>query len=150
MCWAQWWIRLVCCCTNGWAKVDSMWNICFILINVCKLKIGHISWYLVAQKAVCTVHIGIKFLPFNHSRMPWNQKTPLGYFFEIVASVFAGGSYFITTGALLVMFISICLHHQAFYQMFVHALDELDHLAKGPNVEKHLCELIRFHTSIRG
>lgn len=81
--------------------------------------------------------------------MPWNQKTPLGYLGELCVSIAAAGSYFIVSGTLLTLFISMCLHHNAFYEMFVHSVRALDHMNSVRNEKMHLCELIRFHTSIK-
>lgn len=83
--------------------------------------------------------------------MPWNQKTLIGYFGELCVSIAAAGSYFIVTGVLLTLFISMSWHHHAFYQIFEHSVFELNHLDKRRNehIQIHLCQLIRYHITIK-
>lgn len=77
--------------------------------------------------------------------LPWNQETLVGYIGEIWFDVIVSESYFITNGAILLLFMSICLHHQAFYRMFEKSVQELDHFDSKRNDEELLCNLIRFH-----
>lgn len=46
------------------------------------------------------------------------QSTPNGYVFEILTDFYFVGVYFLANMAIVVLFISISLHHQAFYKMF--------------------------------
>lgn len=87
---------------------------------------------------------------WTHSRFPWNQQTAIGYACEIVFSFISGDAYFITNGALLLLFISMCWTHEAFYKMFVHLTRELDHFDNNRNDAEHLAKLIRFHVETKG
>lgn len=86
---------------------------------------------------------------FLYFSAPWDQNTPIGYLFEISFSTSAGECYFIINGAVLLIFISVCLHHQAFYQMFLHSINEFDRLQNKRNGKQHLCELIKFHCNTK-
>lgn len=44
-------------------------------------------------------------------------------------------------------FVSICLHHRAFYQVFVYSVNKI---GQSETSERELlCELIHFHTSVK-
>lgn len=51
-------------------------------------------------------------------RFPWNQETAIGYLYEICYDLIIVEIYWVCNGSLLVLFVSICLHFQAFYEMF--------------------------------
>ena len=52
-------------------------------------------------------------------------------------------------GTILLLFSSVCLHHLAFYKMFEHTLHQLDQPRNKRNDKKLLCELIRFHNTVK-
>lgn len=81
--------------------------------------------------------------------LPWNQRTPLGYAMEMFFSVFNADFYFIVNGAFLLLFISICKHHEAFYKMFEHSLRKYDQNDTDRMDKKSLCDLIRFHILVK-
>lgn len=81
--------------------------------------------------------------------MPWNQTTPFGYVWGSLFSITAGTSYFIINGAVLLIFVSICLHHQAFYEMFLHSINEFERLKNKQNGKQQLCKVIDFHTTTK-
>lgn len=76
--------------------------------------------------------------------MPWNQTTLLGYFGESFIVAVDCTSYLFTTGVFLLLFLSLCIHHQAFHKMFKHSIDTLNQCDKNCCDEKYLCGLIRF------
>lgn len=82
--------------------------------------------------------------------MPWNQNVISGYIYEICYDLFASGAYMITNGWLLLVFVSICLHHQAFYKMFHRKIRELNEPDRCENDEQFLCNLIQFQNTARG
>lgn len=62
--------------------------------------------------------------------------------------------YYTAFGAILVFFIGICQHNQAFFLQFCDMLTDLDALVsdrrvRKPNIKKKLCELVDFYTTIK-
>lgn len=84
----------------------------------------------------------------NHS-LPYNQTTPLGYFGDVVASIAIGQGYLITSGSIMILFISICLHHRTFFNMFQHFTRKLDQSNRNQSDHECLCHLIRFHLMVK-
>lgn len=59
-------------------------------------------------------------------------------------------AYFITNSILLWLFVSICLHNRAFYQMFEHTIRQLDESNEiHKDDKKILYELIQFHVMVK-
>lgn len=81
--------------------------------------------------------------------LPWNQSTPLGFFFEICYSVYAVEIYLFVTGTYLVLYISFCFHNQAFFKMFQHSLSTFDDTDKVRELKLFLRQLIIFHNSVK-
>lgn len=79
-----------------------------------------------------------------HFSLPWNQSTYLGYFAEILFHSITSYGYGISIGTPLLLFISLCFHHQAFSKMFKHSIDESEKYDA-----KLLCDFIRFHISAK-
>lgn len=79
---------------------------------------------------------------------PWNQTTFLGYSGEVVGITIFGNEYSAILFVLVFLFVSICLHHQAFAKMFKLWVYEWNRHGDA-NAEKFLCNLIRFHISIK-
>lgn len=82
-------------------------------------------------------------------RLPWNHKTPIGYIGELLFHIITGQMFLFCTGVVLLLFIAMCLHHKAFYQMYCHSLHKFECSGKNRNHAEELCELIRFHASIK-
>ena len=85
----------------------------------------------------------------NHS-LPWNRDELLGYFGEIMLTLLSGeaGIFVITT--LILLFISICYYHQAFYKIFKQTLKKLDRSMGDKNYKKLLLhDLIEFHVLVK-
>lgn len=76
--------------------------------------------------------------------MLWNQTTYFGYFGEVISLSLGAGTYLIASGAVMLLFISVCLHHRAFFKIFEHTIDTLKQCDK-----KSLCDLIRFHVTVK-
>lgn len=82
--------------------------------------------------------------------LPWDQSTLIGYFGEISFNVIVGATYFISNGVMILLYISICIHHQTFYEMVENSIDKWALSDKnGKNTEKFLRNLIRFHISTK-
>lgn len=73
--------------------------------------------------------------------------TLLGYAGEICYDIVAGEAYLFAS-SIIVLFISLCQHHQAFYKMFQLLLDKLNYSddKRKQNAKDGLFQLIRFHT----
>lgn len=83
------------------------------------------------------------------NRLPWDQQIAYGYFWEICFSILASLHFLIANEAILIFFISMCLHHQAFYQIFQHSVGKLEYRDKNRNDLKYICELVRFFISVK-
>lgn len=81
--------------------------------------------------------------------MPWNQSTFLGYIAEQNLMCFFGGTYMVGDGVVLLLFVSICMHHQAFYEMFEFSINEWNQLDANPNDDQFILDQIRFHISVK-
>lgn len=84
-----------------------------------------------------------------HNRLPWNQQTQIGFFIEIVFTTCVGEIYLIVNGSFLLLFISICLHHQAFSKMFQYFVQKFTKDDEYQNHKDFLCHLFRFHVSVK-
>lgn len=62
----------------------------------------------------------------------------------IFGDVYASESF-----TLLLFFVSICLHHRAFYRMFKHWIDKRNRQQRNDSDEMFLCDLIRFHIMVK-
>lgn len=88
-------------------------------------------------------------LEFFSCSFYWNVKTKIGYFGEICNGIMIGTTYLIGNGAPLMLFISMCLHHQAFYKMLRYSLKQLNVADRKQNDEKFIIDIIRFHMSTK-
>lgn len=53
-------------------------------------------------------------------------------------------------GVVLLLFVAICLHNQAFSEMFDQSIDKWNgRKGKNQNDEKFLCDLMRFHLTVK-
>lgn len=82
-----------------------------------------------------------------HLSLPWDQHTPVGYFLEICFDIIGGDVFFASNGWEILLFISICLYHQAFYKIFQHSVKKLDRPHKG--YHKYLGNLVEFHNLVK-
>lgn len=101
-----------------------------------------------------TLQINIQYLIslyFGAISLPWNEETPLGYSAEIGFNIAIDQAYMISNGALLLLFISICMHHQAFHQIICQMVTELNDSSNEQQNEnkKNLAEIIRFQMMIK-
>lgn len=85
---------------------------------------------------------------FNFSFL-WNNDTPMAYLVEMCFTFIVGQSFLLCVGSLQLLYISICLHHRAFYKVIQNSLHTLDHADRHQNYEVFLCKLIRFHISTK-
>lgn len=80
--------------------------------------------------------------------LPWDQTTLLGYFMETIYSNLILQAYYFYNGAVLIPFISICTHHQAFAKVFRHLLQELERSDENGRAG-HIRKIIHFHNAIK-
>lgn len=74
----------------------------------------------------------------------------MGYFGEILFSVMVEQAYMIVAGTVLLLFISICFYHQAFYKIFEHVInDELNQCKTVGRAEEIIRDLIQFRSEIQ-
>lgn len=83
------------------------------------------------------------------SRLPWDQETFIGYIAEIICIVVTDEGYLLTSGSILLLYISMCLHHRAFYEMFRHLLRTREHQNRVKNQLEWIYDVIRFHSSVK-
>lgn len=82
--------------------------------------------------------------------LPWNQTTAIGYFSETCLGAMIGYALVTRSGCLQIFFISMCLHHRAFRQIFDHSLQKFNRsVKKKPESAKFLCKLIRLHILVK-
>lgn len=93
-------------------------------------------------------HVQINRLIFSY-RLPWDNSTLIGFVAEICSILNCYHSYNIVNGSTMLLFISICLHHQAFFKMVQHSISKIDRNVHRQNYDQLLCELIHFHTSAK-
>lgn len=74
--------------------------------------------------------------------VPWNPNTIVGYIGETYMNLIMGGCYLVFNGTILLPYISICLHHNAFSKIFRHFLQKFNHLDKYRNDELLIVKLI--------
>lgn len=89
-------------------------------------------------------------LVFYFDSLLWNQKTPLGYFGYACFSLLTSNAFLFITGPILVLFISMYLHHEAFFKMFSHSLRQLNTPDKNVNDQNEIRKLLQFHNSLKG
>lgn len=130
--------------------------ICWIMYK--KVDVNHFlhgfSMMLVKNKPVLkfvNFLFGVKFgeisiiILYRYS-FPWDQTTLLGCFVEMGFTAINATMYLLTTGVFLLLFISICFYHNAFYKIFQHSVAEL---GRGKNDKRILCDLIQFHITTK-
>ncbi|XP_055306184.1 odorant receptor 85b-like [Sitodiplosis mosellana] len=114
-----------------------------VIITVPSIASVLICWLLNGNFDLTLTFHPLKFL------LPWDQTTLFGYFSEIIYNILISEAYMLYNGAVLIPFISICLHHWAFYKIFCHLLRYLDRHDENRNDKEFVCDIIDFHNSIK-
>ena len=100
-------------------------------------------------------HVLIFLLPQKSKRnnfllsLPWDQSTISGYLSEMFFGFNIGEGYLFINGTILLLFMSMCMHHRAFYKMFKHLTDQWNRPHRSIDEKMFLCHLIRFHISVK-
>lgn len=81
---------------------------------------------------------------------PWNQTTLVGYLGEDFYIIYFAVIFGIVAGLLLLLFISICIYHLAFYKMIEHSIGQSNHKHdRMTNDRQFIFRLISFHIEIK-
>lgn len=81
--------------------------------------------------------------------LPWDQNTLGGYCAEICLGLLGSECYLIATGLLILLYISMCLNHRAFYHIFKHSICVLNSFEQNRNDMELLGEIIHFHNLVK-
>lgn len=146
-------LQIFCIYYHWWDNIGS--NLCILLVleswnvrcwsHVSGSSNGVRKWSSISVRSLLFVESDKLHDEFDvRFSLPWNQRTPAGYATDVCFVAGFSYEYFILNGVPLVLFISICLHHQAFYKMFKHSIDN-----SSQYDAKLLCDLIRFHILVK-
>lgn len=125
---------------------------CFVLFLAWRIQFnGTVS--SISARVNAKISFSNKFkLKFDYGfcSVPWNEHTLVGYIAELSYHVASGVMYLLSETVFMLLFISLCLHHRAFYKMFCHSLNEInEHLNDTKIGEQHLVRLIRFYVTVK-
>lgn len=122
--------------------------ICFVLLKFCTFSMFYanplrINYYfdLISFQFLFCI---LKFIS-----LPWNQNTLLGYFGEMIFTLVSGESYLLFNGTFILLFVSICWHHQTFHEILQNSLHKFDSFDSKRNSHEFLCELLHFHNAAK-
>lgn len=82
-------------------------------------------------------------------RLPWDATTEKGYFWEIILSTVYIETYYTVNGPVLLVFVSICLHNEAFQKMFASFVLKMDDLQDARKEKEYLAYIIQFHMTTK-
>lgn len=133
-------------CDQSWSCPSNLCTLC-----PCHGKRVECEQFLSARKICVRSTVQYSFTkPFNidqfHliSSLPWDQSSYVGYFGEIFFTILFAYGYLILHGVSLILFISMCLHHRAFSEIFKRLID-----AARQCDENSLHDLIGFHLTAK-
>lgn len=105
--------------------------------SVWKIQIFRSVWTKISALFVCC-------------RLPWNQATLWGYLTEMSFNALNFECFLIANGVIMLLFMFICYHHQAFSSMLKSSIAKIDCTLIANKLDrKDLCDLIEFHISIK-
>lgn len=132
---------------------------CFISTYASSKIIGHfdVNYVIHMTKISWVVAIAswfkqreAKFI-INRS-LPWDQTTYAGYLAEDFLICMFALTFCIGTGIALLLFISICIHQLAFYEMFKHSIENWNNWNQSEqnrNGKPFISDLIYFHADVK-
>lgn len=85
---------------------------------------------------------------YTYCSLPWNQSTLIGYICELIYDTIGTEAY-VLAASFVLLFVSTCLHNQAFFQVFQHYLRSLNHHDGSSKGNELLRQIIRFHISAK-
>lgn len=80
---------------------------------------------------------------------PWNENTIYGYTATIFTHTAFGETYLISNGSTLLLFVSICWYHRAFFERFQYSIRKLDQPNKLSKTKDILCDVVCFHNTVK-
>lgn len=107
-----------------------------------RLKLRKFPKYFVCSRNSLKITYKMKKI---HSSLLWDGTTLVGYIGEACFGLIVTIVYFVMHGSFFLLFISVCLYHQAFYRMFQQQVQILNCNNKNQDNKELLCKLIRFH-----
>lgn len=118
---------------------------CIVRLKLCKRDFGAINNDNTVKSIL--IYVGTLVVVCLHS-LPWNQTTPFGYVGEACFVIATAEAFLFGNGSTFLLFISLCIHHHAFYSMYKHLISKYNH--NGNNAaEIFLRDLTRFNISIK-
>lgn len=81
--------------------------------------------------------------------LPVDQSKLFGYIVEICSTMLCGEAFYDVNGSVLVLFISMCFHHQAFANIFKYSTDKLNECNQKQKAEQIICDLVRFRILVQ-
>lgn len=102
-----------------------MLNLCTCQRSSCKSKFPRRELDFCSHSEKCSIF-------FAHFSLPMNQNTFFGYFVGMFLTMVCLEAYHIVRGSTILLLISICLHHRAFFEMFQCSIQELDRHQNDP------------------
>lgn len=78
--------------------------------------------------------------------LPWSHETLTGYFAEVLYSTISAESFLCFNGAILMLFISMCMHHAAFYDIYHNYVQKLN---SDVRKMEPIFRIIRFHIKVK-
>lgn len=136
-------------CANN--KCERLWRVFFTYLSIISSNTMILSGTSVFLSWLIdgSIHNArLYYHPLN-ILLPWNQNTLVGYCAEIFSTVIILMGYFLENGILLILFLSMCFHHQTFYEMFNHLIVEMNGSEERRCAKKSIHNLIRFQCSTK-
>lgn len=105
------------------------------------------SYFTITIFYVIIIPISLYLFGVYFPSMPWDRSYYLGYLGEICYVLCGGVTYILSTGALLLSFISLCLHHRAFFRIFQYFINRMN----DPNQNHGLffTDFFKFHNVVK-
>lgn len=126
---------LYCWLTHGRIIIDHLYRPFKVMLVILLYRTQNLSEWI--ETFFCVLY-----------SLPWNQNTPFGYVGESSFVIASAEAFCIGNGSTFLLFISICIHHHAFYKIYKYSINKCKNNGNHCD-EKLLCNLIRFHISIK-
>lgn len=91
----------------------------------------------------------LTLLDFVHTRLPWDQTTPIGYFGEICIALLHGQMILAVDNQVLLIFVFLCKNNFAFTEMFANFIDQFGRIHGMQQKCDSIRKLVDFHNDIK-
>lgn len=88
-------------------------------------------------------------MPYFRFSLPWNQSTPIGYSVEITLSISDPEFYMVSNGVFLLLFISLCQHHRAFYDIIEYTTRKIGKKESYQSNAYLFGDIVEIHTAAK-